>query len=342
MSNNIGRSAQCLYPGMMVEILNLLANTMNVEIEKSKADVSPNMTSTQAFEILRFAVQNDTIDEEMIRLVENEGVDTIAYAFQRTQLRSKRVLYSHKLYTAFWYSIQIHLGRPVQPQNHRLAVRFNTVFVSLMHVVTVLGLYSSWIVSQRLQKDDENFNGWNDFFQKLDQGIVYLALPEKSWFYERLLEAEVQPFSTLFQLYREKPNIIKFCKVQRDCLAWSNSSNAVFPLLDESTLRRTLQFYCSIVPPSSPLLELNARMIFKNGNQKLVEYFDDAIDKNAFLLNMIHNRYVSQIQKLPQSCPAVYKFVDQPYQGLLVIYAMLAIISCCIFLIEVTIYKIKC
>ncbi|CAD5213926.1 unnamed protein product [Bursaphelenchus xylophilus] len=381
--------------------MTLLANTMNVDIRKVPAGVPENITDLQAYELQRYAVQNDTIDEEMMRYVEEGRADTIAYPFQRTRSRTERVLFSHKLYTAklflfhrhfhenesrqwsffqvyddrlwmliglillaqmffyvfhnavehgldlrsigdaFWYSIQIHLGRPVQGQHTTTAVRFNMVSVSFMHVAIVLGLYSSWIVSQRFHKHDELLSGWADVFQRLDKGNMYLALPKDDFFYERLMEAEAHPFTSLHELYQKKPSIIKFCPNQRECLSWANSSNALFPLLDESTLHRAMKFYCKIVPPKHPMLEMNARLIFKKGDEQLMEKFDEAIQKNEFMLKMIHNRYVSRIQEPPELCREKPS-VDQPYQGLFTIYTCLMItasLACCI---EILVAKRKC
>lgn len=94
-----------------------------------------------------------------------------------------------KISNALWIAIQLHLRQAVNTKWKRLSVKFNIFLISLFQAVIIMGIYSSYILSQKLAiSTSTNINSPKTLIEAVENGERYFVTTTASnWFFEAIV-----------------------------------------------------------------------------------------------------------------------------------------------------------
>ncbi|KAI6221535.1 hypothetical protein M3Y95_00972100 [Aphelenchoides besseyi] len=387
-------SKRCPFPGLFVEIMNLIAEHLNSTIEVHEY-ITDRDGKTSGFDIGK--IENGRVSGLMGE-VYNNFADTIAYPFQNTTIRStvfdfstplyysecqilhgKKTNQSNTLWTFFnvydkysmaimlailflqalfyvgnqccqqneyepltfrqiidsiWLAVQIQLGQATTFCMKTLAVKFNFLFVSLLQGVIVMGVYSSWILSQKLSVDRSG--DLNSFAELVDaiqsRQRYFVSTTASDWFYESLNVSDTYPYNSLRNAIKINP--IRLTRTQNDVLEEASNGGGLIALMQDDRLNLLSKQKCNLVVMDSPVSLAPAHLIFRK-NSPLIPAVNEAIVKNQMLIMRAFRKYMDVGTRLENGgCAHTRTPVDRPYFGLCIAWVGLMIVASGICFIE--------
>jgi hypothetical protein len=110
-----------------------------------------------------------------------------------------------------WLAVQIQLGQAVALTMKTYAVKFNFLFVSMLQGVILMGVYSSWILSQKLSLDaSSDLNGNRELITAVEQGDRYfVSTTASNWFFEAINRSDSYPYPSLREALKRKYAYLK-------------------------------------------------------------------------------------------------------------------------------------
>ncbi|KAI6238012.1 Glutamate receptor 2.1 [Aphelenchoides fujianensis] len=188
-----------------------------------------------------------------------------------------------KVVDSVWLAVQIELGQATTFVMRTFAVKFNFLFVSLLQGVIVMGVYSSWILSQKLSLDKTgDLNSFSELVDAIQSRQRYFVSTTASdWFYESLNKSEAYPYNSLRAAIRNNP--VRFTRTQDEVLEEANSKGGLIALMQDDRLNLLSKTYCNLVTMDTPVSVASAHLLFRRGSP-LIPAVNEAIAKNQMLI----------------------------------------------------------
>ncbi|KAI6184633.1 hypothetical protein M3Y97_00617300 [Aphelenchoides bicaudatus] len=215
------------------------------------------------------------------------------------------------------------------------AVKFNFLFVSMLQGVILMGVYSSWILSQKLATDRTgDLNGIKELIAALEDKSRYLVSTTASdWFFEQINKSETYPHNAIRAALQKNP--IRFRRTMGESLQEANTKGGMIALVEDDRLMFLSKSYCNLVLMDEPISIVSAHLLFRK-NSPMVKAVDEAIVKNEMLIAKAFRKYMDYAERQEhgrcnnQKTTALAK----PYYGLCFIWGGLMLVALGFVIIE--------
>ncbi|KAI6196433.1 hypothetical protein M3Y94_01109100 [Aphelenchoides besseyi] len=391
---HLALSADCPYPGLMTEIVTLIAQELKAKIEVNTLETNDNEFSTGVV-----TARNVT---GLMSFVFTGEVDFLAYPLQRTVQRERYFTFSLPLYVVethilhrrhdtrlnslwsffsiydwtswtlmmsilavqflfyiaqkycqdyykevklrmisdcLWDAMQISLGKSVLLPKRNYAVRFNLIVMQLLHVVTLLGIWSSWVLSKNI--GDQRFvsiDTYADLIRSIEQNQrTFVTTTGTDFFFETLNRSQYYPFKSIRDALKNNPLKITGSKLKT--LEEVNNNNGLAVVNEDDESMFMAKRYCNVIPMGEVAAVRTAHLIFKK-RSPWIDPVNAAIKNNSVAIVRIFRKYMLYAERLvPKNCDhrqsnRITNHVTLPYYGLTLTWALLIAISIVFFFFE--------
>ncbi|KAI6196434.1 hypothetical protein M3Y94_01109200 [Aphelenchoides besseyi] len=342
-------SKRCPFPGLFVEIMNLIAEHLNSTIEVHEY-ITDRDGKTSGFDIGK--IENGRVSGLMGE-VYNNFADTIAYPFQNTTIRSTVFDFSTPLY---YSECQILHGKKTN-QSNTLWTFFNVYDkYSMAIMLAILFLQALFYVGNQCCQQNEyepltfrqiidlsvdRSGDLNSFAELVDaiqsrqryfvSTTVWLYIAS-DWFYESLNVSDTYPYNSLRNAIKINP--IRLTRTQNDVLEEASNGGGLIALMQDDRLNLLSKQKCNLVVMDSPVSLAPAHLIFRK-NSPLIPAVNEAIVKNQMLIMRAFRKYMDVGTRLENGgCAHTRTPVDRPYFGLCIAWVGLMIVASGICFIE--------
>ncbi|KAI6238011.1 hypothetical protein M3Y99_00727800 [Aphelenchoides fujianensis] len=245
----------------------------------------------------------------------------------------------NRVTNGLWNAMQLSLGQPLRLQKRDYALRLNLIVMQFLHFIVLLGVYSSWVLSEKLALNEPvAIEGMSDLVHALEQKERrFVSTTGRDWFYETVNHSNTHPYNRIREAMKKNPLVVTRSKMKTLELVDRGNGLAVVNEDDESMFMMKRSF-CNILPISEPAAVKSAHLIFKNGNP-WIERVNAAIRNNSVAIVRIYRKYMHYKDRLhPPDCPhrstRINNHVTLPYYGLCLVWAILIGVSTVVFFLE--------
>ncbi|KAI6193848.1 hypothetical protein M3Y96_01062300 [Aphelenchoides besseyi] len=295
----------------------------DLEVHCNKMDDSVNTTITKLrvlfpreFPIIKVIADqlNATIEPHTLYDSGNKDekiyIGRIAYPLQKTIIRHGQFDFSTELYEvefnilAIWTAVQLHLGQALNVTWKSYAVKFNILLVSVFQVIILMGVYSSYSLSQKLTIDGvANIDGPKELIEALESGERYFVSTTASdWFYEALNRSDAYPYKSLRRAVKRNP--IYIAQTETEALERASSNGGLLVVSQDHPLNIQAKNYCNLVPMDDPIALVSTHLIFKK-DSPLVDAVNQAIQVNRIAILKLVRKYMEYQKRIDN--PACHK-----------------------------------
>ncbi|CAD5224055.1 unnamed protein product [Bursaphelenchus okinawaensis] len=234
-----------------------------------------------------------------------------------------------------WSAFSLQLGQALKTKRITRAVNFNRLMFSFINTPILMGLYSTWIVSNRLTAtEDGAISTYDDLIDALASNRKYLIQYTGSadWFFEELETSHVYPFYFIRKTLYNNP--IHRVSIDEG-FNHLNNGDGVALLPDDSQVFQKVVGLCNLQKLNGAIEGIDRRfMVRKNRADRLLIDMNNFIAHHVPSLALIYNKYKSQLIKRRGKCDQKLPNTERPYRGLMYVWLALCVISTCVFVVE--------
>ncbi|KAI6184865.1 hypothetical protein M3Y97_00642300 [Aphelenchoides bicaudatus] len=363
-----GVSKYTMFPGLMVEIMKILAKDANLTIiQKNDYDF------TDRFPFIDL--------QTLIQLVNEDEIDVIGMGFQHTEKREKLLDFSEYLYNvntrilrrtkerkfAFllgwifllvfcqlvryfeshtlkvkppslaecaWSILRLQLLQPEEVQFHSFSGNFAICVFSLFQCSILLGVFSSFILASIITRKPDFSDPMIEMIKSIKSGEFYMVTNDPNkWFFEKINSSSETPFHELNAAMRNNP--FKVVESRSEVLSLVENDNALlFQQVDEGSYYEAMS-RCGITIIEANMPPVRAHLTMRK-NHPLMKRLNETIIRNRHRLIGIALKYYRRAQQYDK-CPhdGNYRSLTiSPFIGLSIFCMSIIVVAFGVFGIE--------
>ncbi|CAD5232660.1 unnamed protein product [Bursaphelenchus xylophilus] len=235
-----------------------------------------------------------------------------------------------------WSALALQLGQSTKGNKRSRAVNFNRLMFSFINTPILLGLYSTWIVSNRLSADtDGTITSYQDLINKLSSGQKYLIeyTGTVDWFFEEIESSNVFPFKDIRNTLQRNPTRRVTINQSYQHL---NDGDGVALLPDDTQSFQKVLELCNLEKINTAIESIDRRFLLRqNRPDRLVQDLNAFIRKKVPAIALVYNKYRGQLTKGRAQCGRRRPDTQRPYRGLMYVWLGLCAASTLVFCFEV-------
>ncbi|KAI6230276.1 hypothetical protein M3Y99_01083200 [Aphelenchoides fujianensis] len=294
-------TVRCPFPGVIVEILHLLA-----------ADIGLRIVPMIAEDFAEFKDKdiNEYVGEKLYELMESGAVDLIGFAAQRTAERLERFDFTDRLYYVAFHQLN-----------------------QLFHLFSC----SSFILGTIIHQPHDPANSMEAVIHHLESKQFHLIAYNADFLPQLVKTSQAFPYPQLKAALGENPmRVVDTAEAALQAVMHENA--LLFQITDDSSayLARS---YCGLTSMDVDMPILESFFMFRK-HSPFVPRFNRAIAANRHKINRIIQKYMDYLErydcakaKLPQPLRIA------PYAGLLFVCSFLVVVALAAFFGELAVWK---
>jgi hypothetical protein len=161
---------------------------------------------------------------------------------------------------AIFEAVQLQLGQTMLMRKS-YAQKFNIVVTHFLHYVILLGVYSSWLFSQKITHNKlTRIEGYPELIRNLEQSRRYFVTTTgQDWFFEKLHHSRGYPYNSMRSTLKYNPIVVTGSKKKTLDLAANDDGLVVVMDDDESAFMA--RSYCGLTKMGEPISVHSSRLI---------------------------------------------------------------------------------
>ncbi|KAI6234894.1 PBPb domain-containing protein [Aphelenchoides fujianensis] len=338
-------SAFCRYPGMMAEIITLLAKETGMRIvpvtmkdliakglipdDDHLKNVNYDISSNE------LAFLNDFLDDGTI--------DLIADPEQRTVELEERFQFSEML---FYTATQVITRRKYNDLSHLWSFftdRWRVCRVVLLQpekipCILILGVFASLILASMLAHHPSTYQKISGLIRHLQRNEYHLVTSNANWTTALLSSTNSYPFSDIRRaLENNPPRVVDTPEAALEAL--QDENNFLFQLMDSPTYFLSRK-HCGLVAITDEMPRLKSYFLYRR-QSPFIPAWDRAIRDNRMIIQQIVKKYSNDMQRY-SNCeprPPNQQLKLPPYVGLSIVCLGIVLVAAVMLAAEVGIHR---
>ncbi|CAD5218174.1 unnamed protein product [Bursaphelenchus okinawaensis] len=241
---------------------------------------------------------------------------------------------------SLWNALKLQLGMPIEVSWRSYGAKFNMVFVSMLQGVILMGVYSSWILTQKYADDVKNdLQTHNDLIRQISTGNRYFADGTgHHWFYEAINHSTMFPYADLRTAMKNTPLVIT--GNSRLALERAASGSALVAVMEDELVNLRAKKYCNLIPMDQPMTVATVHLLFAKNNS-FFPRLNEAIELNRLSIQRVFQKYLDYGDRIRDCNKNGQMQTKKPYYGLTLVWMGLLSTASILFVMECGYYWIR-